>query len=612
MLSKDRITDLDIDPYFSTLSPHRANANLSTIKTMPQRPSPSPIVTSRPRNVNSNYHHTAKDAPGPSRPAARPSTQASRHHLEPNPFEQSFSSKPGRSESPEMGKSNKGSKKGSQKTTKSESGMEDGNVGKKKVTNEGPATPNGNGSSTSKRILPPVASIASPAGQENGMHYPWGSSLTGSLRAGPLSPAMLAGPQNSFDPSSFRTGLTPDLTNFKTGLTPLGGASGSFPPPSPNTAAFLAMVTNSSGPGLSGTTITPNTLSALSGNPIDIHANNSQAMASQPEASGSNEGRNGVQNGGGEHDSQRQQHGQQKMRNSKPKGNGTVNGKEDGQVASGLFLLSQAQQELAKREDGPMDMSNVHNLYNNAPMHKQNGIHASPPQQSKTGKRKTGLEGKPTSTKKMKNGRDDLPDGSPESDELVDEMNKNFRSGASSHESNADDFGGDDDEKRKNFLERNRQAALKCRQRKKAWLASLQAKVEYLQSDNDNLQGTVAALRNEVMFLKSQLMHAQRQMANHGVSNTGGMPGTGDQMGRHSVSSQMGMPSGMIPTGMTQVPHSNIHAMAAAAAAATNNANMLGNGQYQNHIPRQTHIPGHAGPQYTSGKAHRQNSIHAV
>ncbi|PKI83620.1 hypothetical protein MVES1_002760 [Malassezia vespertilionis] len=60
--------------------------------------------------------------------------------------------------------------------------------------------------------------------------------------------------------------------------------------------------------------------------------------------------------------------------------------------------------------------------------------------------------------------------------------------------------------KRRSFLERNRQAAHKCRQRKKAWLVSLQAKVEYLQSDNESLQSTVEALRSEVMYLKSQLM----------------------------------------------------------------------------------------------------------
>ncbi|WFD43119.1 Transcription factor [Malassezia psittaci] len=68
----------------------------------------------------------------------------------------------------------------------------------------------------------------------------------------------------------------------------------------------------------------------------------------------------------------------------------------------------------------------------------------------------------------------------------------------------------DSENKRKSFLERNRQAAFKCRQRKKAWLASLQAKVEYLQSDNESLQNTVEGLRAEVIFLKSQLMQQQQ------------------------------------------------------------------------------------------------------
>lgn len=77
----------------------------------------------------------------------------------------------------------------------------------------------------------------------------------------------------------------------------------------------------------------------------------------------------------------------------------------------------------------------------------------------------------------------------------------------------ADDGDQNDPEslKRRNFLERNRQAALKCRQRKKAWLASLQAKVEYLQSDNESLQSTVEMLRSEVLYLKSQLMQQGKQ-----------------------------------------------------------------------------------------------------
>ncbi|KAI8088470.1 hypothetical protein BDF21DRAFT_334869, partial [Thamnidium elegans] len=64
----------------------------------------------------------------------------------------------------------------------------------------------------------------------------------------------------------------------------------------------------------------------------------------------------------------------------------------------------------------------------------------------------------------------------------------------------------EDEEKRKNFLERNRLAALKCRQRKKQWLTNLQARVEYLANDNDQLQMETDALRKEIMDLKTLLV----------------------------------------------------------------------------------------------------------
>ncbi|EPB89970.1 activating transcription factor, other eukaryote [Mucor circinelloides 1006PhL] len=64
----------------------------------------------------------------------------------------------------------------------------------------------------------------------------------------------------------------------------------------------------------------------------------------------------------------------------------------------------------------------------------------------------------------------------------------------------------EDEEKRKNFLERNRIAALKCRQRKKQWLSNLQNRVEYLTNDNDQLQMEANALRKEIMDLKTLLV----------------------------------------------------------------------------------------------------------
>ncbi|CAO3648806.1 unnamed protein product [Mucor fragilis] len=64
----------------------------------------------------------------------------------------------------------------------------------------------------------------------------------------------------------------------------------------------------------------------------------------------------------------------------------------------------------------------------------------------------------------------------------------------------------EDEEKRKNFLERNRIAALKCRQRKKQWLQNLQTKVEYLAADNEQFHMQANALRDEVIQLKTLLM----------------------------------------------------------------------------------------------------------
>jgi ATF/CREB family transcription factor len=49
-------------------------------------------------------------------------------------------------------------------------------------------------------------------------------------------------------------------------------------------------------------------------------------------------------------------------------------------------------------------------------------------------------------------------------------------------------------------------AALKCRQRKKQWLANLQAKVEIFSTENDALTATVTQLREEIVNLKTLLL----------------------------------------------------------------------------------------------------------
>ncbi|OCT63649.1 cyclic AMP-dependent transcription factor ATF-2 isoform X2 [Xenopus laevis] len=64
----------------------------------------------------------------------------------------------------------------------------------------------------------------------------------------------------------------------------------------------------------------------------------------------------------------------------------------------------------------------------------------------------------------------------------------------------------DPDEKRRKFLERNRAAASRCRQKRKVWVQSLEKKAEDLGSFNGQLQNEVTLLRNEVAQLKQLLL----------------------------------------------------------------------------------------------------------
>ncbi|ODV91063.1 hypothetical protein CANCADRAFT_116023 [Tortispora caseinolytica NRRL Y-17796] len=70
------------------------------------------------------------------------------------------------------------------------------------------------------------------------------------------------------------------------------------------------------------------------------------------------------------------------------------------------------------------------------------------------------------------------------------------------------DNGADVDEsKRKVFLERNRVAAHKCRQRKKEWLAGLQKQLEYCTLENESLHNQVQYLRQQILSIHGVLRH---------------------------------------------------------------------------------------------------------
>ncbi|XP_051282851.1 cyclic AMP-dependent transcription factor ATF-7a isoform X3 [Dicentrarchus labrax] len=64
----------------------------------------------------------------------------------------------------------------------------------------------------------------------------------------------------------------------------------------------------------------------------------------------------------------------------------------------------------------------------------------------------------------------------------------------------------DPDERRQRFLERNRAAASRCRQKRKLWVSSLEKKAEELCNLNVSLSNEVSLLRNEVAHLKQLLL----------------------------------------------------------------------------------------------------------
>ena len=63
-----------------------------------------------------------------------------------------------------------------------------------------------------------------------------------------------------------------------------------------------------------------------------------------------------------------------------------------------------------------------------------------------------------------------------------------------------------EDEKRNKFLERNRVAASKCRQKKKEWTSNLETRARELQGTKHELNMMVSSYRDEIMFLKGEML----------------------------------------------------------------------------------------------------------
>lgn len=101
-----------------------------------------------------------------------------------------------------------------------------------------------------------------------------------------------------------------------------------------------------------------------------------------------------------------------------------------------------------------------------------------------------------------------------------------------------------------------RVAALKCRQRKKQWLANLQQKVEIYTAENDNLNAQLSALRDEVVNLKTLLLahkdcpvSQQQGLAGLGMHQL--MEGYQGQMNPYGMAAAMGNQQQQVMAGQT-------------------------------------------------------------
>lgn len=459
------------------------------------QPEPKLDAASKPEPQSSNAEATKPLAPPP-RPGQQPAVTASNNSpdyfstnplggslsLEPNPFEQSFGG--------------------------------------------APETPGGT-------KLPSVAALTSPSSLLPGSGvtpFPWGSQ---SLRTGPLSPAMLSGPTTDYfsDTHHIRGGFpTPNESSLRSGLTP-GGSGSMFPAPSPNTQALFAQ--------LGGPAATPGTLdfhrTALSAAAAK-REQKAQTQASQPPPVTSQPPPQEITNGTAP------------LKNGIKPASGPFD-PHDNDAANGLFMLAQgrngtqphAQPHTQQYPVIPPPLSHTQHHTTTAPpvqpmntSPQMNGAslagssargvseaasansdesEVARPNTRGKGKRNSGGGGgnrrkaedapaKAPASKKAKTNGTRAPSFSGSFDDMDhsddDDDMKDHEGGPKSKMT--------DEEKRKNFLERNRVAALKCRQRKKQWLANLQTKVEMFSTENENLQATIAGLREEVVNLKTLLL----------------------------------------------------------------------------------------------------------
>ncbi|KAF2439318.1 hypothetical protein P171DRAFT_457922 [Karstenula rhodostoma CBS 690.94] len=351
-----------------------------------------------------------------------------------------------------------------------------------------------------KTVLPPVANITSPSPLP-GITPGWQS-----LRAGPLSPAMLTGPTNQGDyfSESFRGFPTPNESSLRTGLTPGGGGS-MFPAPSPNTQAIF---------NLQSTGVTPGTAefqqSALRA-AAAAQANQNKAIGT----SGPTSQPDNVTAGMDRANNFPLQQPQQRRAQNDPYANHDNGGARNGQQPYSMPPQQQAMhaghmpvQPVGHDNSRRNTKGSINSMTGSADTgdFSESGQSEEAKTNSRTRGKKGAANGKQTAGTKRKA---EETKGNSRKKSVAASLGDEDEDMPSDDDMKNEEIGGrkmTDEEKRKNFLERNRVAALKCRQRKKQWLANLQAKVELFSTENDALSATVTQLREEIVNLKTLLL----------------------------------------------------------------------------------------------------------
>ncbi|KAF2653603.1 hypothetical protein K491DRAFT_509807 [Lophiostoma macrostomum CBS 122681] len=414
-----------------------------------------------------------------------------------------------------------------------------------------------------RTILPPVANITSPSPIPG--ITPGGTGWGGSLRSGPLSPAMLTGPasQTDYFSESFRGFPTPNESSLRTGLTPGGGGS-MFPQPSPNTQAIFNLQSGG---------VTPNTQEFLRAahQASQTKFPMTSAPKSKPETATTMDRANNYQQQPQQAQPQRGQnesfnHDVSNAANdllSFATQNGGRNGAQSFAVPNqqsnnaGHMPVQPVNHENGRRNTkGSVNSVNgsadTGEFSDSGQSEQKANIRSSRAKKGATNsKQAAGTKRKAEETPKNNSRKAKANNGMARSVEemMMDEDSEEDTSPKPEGE------GGrkmTDEEKRKNFLERNRVAALKCRQRKKQWLANLQAKVELFSTENDALSATVTQLREEIVNLKTLLLahkdcpvsHAQGLSGMNMNSFLGGEPQHQNPYGIAQMPNgvQMGMP----------------------------------------------------------------------